>query len=200
MNFLAHIVLSGNREGVIMGNYVGDFIKGLLTAEKTKNWNEDYLLGLKLHRFIDSFTDTHELVRETKKVAAVSSGKLAGIVMDIYFDYFLARYFDAYFPVPLAVYTHDFYSILEKNEHLVPEIMIPMMRSMVRQDWLTGYATIDGIDLTFQRLSRRADFLAPIRTAADDLQEHEDFYLEQFKRFFPELQKQSARFITENER
>jgi len=183
-----------------MGNYVGDFVKGLLTAEKTKDWNGDYLLGLKLHRFIDSFTDTHELVREAKKVAAVSNGKLAGIVTDIYFDHFLARYFDDFFPEPLFVYAHHFYTIIEKNEHMVPEVMIPMMRSMIRQDWLTGYATLEGIDLTFQRLSRRADFLAPIRTATKDLQEHESFYFEIFKLFFPVLQERSARFITENAR
>lgn len=200
MNFLAHILLSGNKEGVIMGNYVGDFIKGLLTEEKTKDWNQDYLLGLKLHRFIDSFTDTHELVKEAKRMAAGTHGKLSGIMTDIYFDYFLARYFADYVPEPLPVYAHHFYTVIEKNEHLVPPGMIPMVRSMIRQDWLTGYATLEGIDLTFQRLSRRADFLAPIRTAVSDLQEHEDFYREKFQLFFPELQMQADRFISDNAR
>ncbi|GGB80512.1 acyl carrier protein phosphodiesterase [Dyadobacter sediminis] len=199
MNFLAHILLSGNQEGVIMGNYVGDFIKGLLTEEKTKDWNPQYVLGLKLHRFIDSFTDTHELVREAKIRAARSNGKLAGIVTDIYFDYFLARYFQDYASEPLPVYAHHFYTIVEKNEHLIPPGMVPMVHSMIRQDWLTEYATLDGIDLTFQRLSRRAGFLAPIRTAVSELREHEDFYHEKFNRFFPELQMQSARFISGNE-
>ncbi|KAA6439165.1 DUF479 domain-containing protein [Dyadobacter flavalbus] len=199
MNFLAHILLSGNKEGVIMGNYVGDFIKGLLTEEKTKDWNPDYVLGLKLHRFIDSFTDTHELVRDTKKMAAASNGKLAGIVTDIYFDYFLAKYFNDYASEPLHVYAHHFYTITERNEHLIPPGMVPMVRSMIRQDWLTCYATLDGIDLTFQRLSRRAGFLAPIRTAVSELREHEDFYHEKFNRFFPELQMQADRFISGNE-
>ncbi len=44
MNFLAHILLSGENEGVMMGNYVGDFIKGRLTDEKTASWNPDYVL------------------------------------------------------------------------------------------------------------------------------------------------------------
>ncbi|MCF0069922.1 acyl carrier protein phosphodiesterase [Dyadobacter sp. CY261] len=198
MNFLAHILLSGENEGVMMGNYVGDFIKGRLTEEKTANWNPNYVLGLKLHRFIDSFTDSHPEVREAKDVAAVTQGKLAGIVMDIYFDYFLAKNFAHYHGEPLRVYAHRTYSIVEKNEHLIPETMIPMVRSMIRQDWLTAYATLDGIDTTFHRLSRRAEFLAPISTAVSDLRANEAFYYTKFLSFFPELRREAGQFIIEN--
>ncbi|GGM91615.1 ACP phosphodiesterase [Dyadobacter beijingensis] len=198
MNFLAHILLSGENEGVMMGNYVGDFIKGRLTEEKTALWNPDYVVGLKLHRFIDSFTDSHPEVLEAKDVAAVTQGRLAGIVMDIYFDYFLAKNFIDYQREPLLVYAHRMYSIIERNEHLIPETMIPMVRSMIRQDWLTTYATLDGIDTTFRRLSRRAEFLAPISTAVSDLRANEDFYYTRFLSFFPELRRQAGQFIAEN--
>ncbi|MCE6992189.1 ACP phosphodiesterase [Dyadobacter sp. CY323] len=195
MNFLAHILLSGEREGVIMGNYVGDFVKGRLTEDKTANWNPEYVLGLKLHRFIDSFTDTHPYVQEAKKVAAKTQGKLGGIVMDIYFDYFLARYFSHYHTESLRVYAHNIYSLIEKNQYLIPETMIPMVRAMIRQDWLTTYATFEGIDLTFQRLSRRAPFLEPISKAGRDLRENEAFYYDQFRLFYPELERHCAEFI-----
>ncbi|WP_439557424.1 ACP phosphodiesterase [Dyadobacter sp.] len=198
MNFLAHILLSGESEGIMMGNYVGDFVKGRLTPEKTANWNPEYVLGLKLHRFIDSFTDTHPEVLNAKQRAARTQGKLAGIVMDIYFDYFLAKHFGDYHPEPLRVYVHSKYSEIEKNEYLIPESMIPMVRSMIRQDWLTGYATLEGIDTTFNRLSRRADYLYPIKFAAKDLEENEAFYYGKFLAFFPELQANAAKFIVDN--
>nr|WP_295928628.1 acyl carrier protein phosphodiesterase [uncultured Dyadobacter sp.] len=198
MNFLAHILLSGEREGVMMGNYVGDFIKGRLTDEKTANWNPDYVLGLKLHRFIDSYTDRHPDVLDAKDVAAVSQGKLAGIVMDIYFDYFLAKNFQHYHSEPLLVYAHRMYSVIGRNEHLIPETMVPMVRSMIRQDWLTTYETLEGIDTTFRRLSRRADFLAPIQEAVSDLRENEAFYYSKFISFFPDLRSQAGQFIAEN--
>lgn len=198
MNFLAHILLSGENEGVMMGNYAGDFIKGRLTDEKTANWNPDYVLGLKLHRFIDSFTDTHPDVLQAKDVAAAAIGKLSGIVMDIYFDYFLAKNFGEYHSEPLPLYAHRIYSIIEKNEHLVPQTMIPMARSMVRQDWLTTYATLDGIDITFHRLSRRADFLAPIYGAVSDLRANEAFYYSKFLSFFPDLRKEVGQFVDKN--
>lgn len=198
MNFLAHILLSGENEGVMMGNYVGDFIKGRLSKEKTANWNPDYVVGLKLHRFIDSFTDTHPEVSEAKDVAAVTQGKLAGIVMDIYFDYFLAKNFEHYYKEPLFIYAHRMYSVIERNQHLIPETMVPMVRSMIRQDWLNTYATLDGIDTTFKRLSRRAEFLVPISAAVSDLRANEAFYYTKFLSFFPELRRQAGQFIAEN--
>lgn len=198
MNFLAHILLSGENEGVMMGNYVGDFIKGRLSDEKTANWNPDYVLGLKLHRFIDSFTDKHPEVLEAKDVAAVTQGKLAGIVMDIYFDYFLAKNFEHYHHEPLFVYAHRMYSVIDRNAHLVPETMVPMVRAMIRQDWLNTYETLEGINTTFQRLSRRAEFLAPISGAVIDLQANEEFYYTKFLSFFPELRRQAGQFIVEN--
>ncbi|MCF2517305.1 ACP phosphodiesterase [Dyadobacter sp. CY351] len=195
MNFLAHILLSGNKEGVVMGNFVGDFIKGRLTDEKTAEWDPDFVTGLKLHRHIDFFTDQHEIVREATHKAALSQGKLAGIVMDIYFDYFLAQHFDQFQAEPLFTYTRNIYALIRKNEHFIPEHMTRMVQAMIREDWLTSYATLEGVELTFHRMSRRATYLAPLRNAMLELRENEEFYRDKFLRFFPELQKQSEEFI-----
>ena len=183
MNFLAHLLLSGNNEGVIIGNYAGDFVKGRLTEEKTLSWNQDYLIGIKLHRFIDSFTDAHPIVRETKRVVAVSHGKLAGIVLDIYFDYFLAKYFDYFSEESLGAYSQRMYTVFRDHQDLVPVEMVRMMNAMIKQDWLTAYSTIDGMALTFSRLSRRAFFLAPLSNAAVELQNNEAYYQLQFDLF-----------------
>ncbi|WP_026628785.1 acyl carrier protein phosphodiesterase [Dyadobacter alkalitolerans] len=195
MNFLAHILLSGNKERVMMGNYVGDFIKGRLTDEKTAEWDPDFVTGLKLHRHIDFFTDQHEIVREATHKAALSQGKLAGIVMDIYFDYFLAQHFDQFQAGSLFTYTRNIYALIRKNEHLIPEHMTRMVQAMIHEDWLTSYATLEGVELTFHRMSRRATYLAPLRNAMLELRENEEFYRDKFLRFFPELQKQSEEFI-----
>ena len=195
MNFLAHILLSGSKEGVIMGNYVGDFVKGRLTDERTANWDADYVTGLKLHRFIDFYTDHHEVVREATHKAALTQGKLSGIVMDIYFDYFLAKHFDRFSAEPLFLYIRNTYALIERNERFITAEMAPMVRSMIKQDWLTSYATLEGIDLTFHRLARRASFLAPLHNAMLELKENEAFYHEKFFAFFPELQREAEQFI-----
>ncbi|WP_221392253.1 ACP phosphodiesterase [Dyadobacter sp. NIV53] len=198
MNFLAHLLLSGDKSAVIMGNYVGDFVKGRLTDEKTVNWNQEYVAGLKLHRHIDMFTDSHPVVREAKNKVAEVHGRIAGIIVDIYFDYFLAKYFNHFCSESLLAYSDRMYTVIQKNEYLIPEAMIPMSRSMIRQDWLNSYATFEGIDLTFNRMSRRADFLVSIKDAGLELRKNEEFYFQKFRTFFPELQEISAAFITEN--
>lgn len=181
-----------------MGNFAGDFVKGLLTHEKTMNWDKDYLLGVKLHRFIDAFTDSHPIVRETKRAVAQTQGKLAGIALDIYFDYFLAKDFGHYSPEALEHYVPAMYAVFKRNEMLIPSQMTPMVSAMVEQDWLTSYATITGIGLTFRRLSRRAFFLSTISDAHLELQEGESYYQLQFNAFFPELQIASAEFLAMN--
>ena len=199
MNFLAHLLLSGENEEIITGNYVGDFVKGRLTGDKIAGWSADFLLGVKLHRQIDMFTDEHETVREAKRMASKMLGKTAGIAVDIYFDYFLAKYFDQFCTQSLQAYSIRMYTLLEKNNNLIPEHMKPMVRSMIRQDWLNMYETLDGIKLTFERLSRRAYFLDVLVGAEKDLAAHEEFYNAKFNLFFPQLQAEAKRFINENQ-
>lgn len=198
MNFLAHLLLSGENEEVITGNFVGDFIKGRLSGEKVAGMSADYLLGLKLHRHIDMYTDEHPTVREAKRMAAKVLGKTAGIATDIYFDYFLAKYFDQFCSEPLKSYSDRMYRVIGDNDRLIPEHMKSMVRTMVRQDWLNTYETLEGIKLTFSRLSRRADFLDVLVLAERDLANNEEFYHNKFSIFFPQLQAEAALFIKEN--
>jgi acyl carrier protein phosphodiesterase len=200
MNFLAHLLLSGNNEEVILGNYVGDFIKGRLTGDKIAGWSDDFLLGLKLHRHIDMYTDEHPTVREAKRKAAEILGKTAGIAIDIYFDYFLARNFEQFCSESLELYKARIYRVIETNEDLIPLVMKPMVRSMIRQDWLNSYQTLEGISLTFRRLSGRASFLDVLVTAGEDLVANEEFYHDRFNVFFPQLQSEAERFLRENGR
>jgi acyl carrier protein phosphodiesterase len=199
MNFLAHLLLSGESEGIMIGNYAGDFIKGFLTEEKTKDWDKNYLLGVKLHRFIDGFTDTHPVVRDTKRTVSYVHGKLGGIIVDVYFDYFLAKDFERFSTIPLTDYAHNVYRLLTENEQMIPASVAHLAKVMIRQDWLNAYATLEGIELTFNRLSGRAPFLATISNAATELRANEVYYQRQFEAFFPELQQRADRFIRENQ-
>ena len=198
MNFLAHLLLSGDNEEVIIGNYVGDFIKGRLTGDKIDGWSDNFLLGVKLHRHIDMFTDEHPTVREAKRMAAKILGKTAGIAIDIYFDYFLAKYFNQFCEETLNRYSLRLYQVIRENDALIPDHMKSMVRTMIKQDWLNTYETLDGIKLTFERLSRRADFLDVLNMAEKDLEENEAFYHNKFNIFFPQLQAEAARFIAQN--
>lgn len=199
MNFLAHLMLSGDREEVIMGNYVADFIKGKLTPERVKDWSADYLLGIRLHRFIDSYTDSHVAVRQIRHRVALTHGKVAGVAVDIYFDHFLARQFGQYRQETLPNFCARMYSVVRKHQQLVPPAMVPMADSMIRHNWLVGYSEIAGIGRSFQGLASRFAFMANIRGAEQDLVKNYLYYESLFRPFFAELEEVTQHFIQQNQ-
>lgn len=54
MNYLGHLFLAGKDEHSIVGNYLGDFIKGNL---ETHNINKEIKPGIHMHRKIDALAD-----------------------------------------------------------------------------------------------------------------------------------------------
>ncbi len=195
MNFLAHLALSGNRVGIILGNYTGDFIKGKLTPERTASWSDEYKVGVELHRFIDSFTDSHSSVLRAKRILSQTHPKVAGVALDIYYDYFLANHFSGYYKVDLTEFVKDSYALILQNRALVPEAMLPMAEAMIRHDWLLHYKTIPGIGRSFQGLANRFPFMAAIRGAEMELLRNEEVYEASFLEFYPGLMAASQGFI-----
>ncbi len=198
MNFLAHVALSGEREGVLMGNYVGDFIKGQLTPLRTESWSADFLLGVKLHRYIDHFTDTNPRVLQAKRFLAKKHPKVAGVALDIYFDYFLANHFSEFYEEDLAHFVNHSYAIITENKDLIPAAMLPMAEAMIRHDWLLNYKDIPGIKRSFDGLSRRFAFMAAIKNAEIELQQNEATYEAAFLEFYPKLMVACEQFIKTN--
>ena len=195
MNFLAHLALSGNREGIVMGNFTGDFVKGKLTPLRTASWSEEYRVGVELHRHIDSFTDTHPSVLGAKRILSKAHPKVAGVALDIFFDYFLANHFSRYYQMALTEFVRSSYGVIIQNKTLIPVAMLPMAEAMIRHDWLNNYKTIPGIQRSFEGLSHRFKFMTAIRGAENELMRHESLYEEAFLEFYPSLQVAASDFI-----
>ncbi len=198
MNFLAHVALSGEREGVLMGNYVGDFIKGQLTALRTESWSADFKLGVELHRYIDHFTDNNPGVIQAKRVLAIKHPKVAGVALDIYFDYFLANNFSRYYQKDLAGFVTHSYTVIQRNKQLIPAAMLPMAEAMIRHDWLYGYSTLPGIKRSFDGLSRRFAFMAAIQGAEEELLRNQNTYEDAFLTFYPKLKIACEKYIDDH--
>jgi acyl carrier protein phosphodiesterase len=195
MNFLAHLMLSGEQEEVIMGNFVADFIKGKLLPERVVGWSPEFLLGVRLHRFIDSYTDAHPLVRQVRHRVALRHPKVAGVAVDMFFDHFLANHFEQYHAETLPNFCAKMYRIIDRHQALVPLAMQPMARAMVQQHWLEGYAEVAGIGRALEGLARRFPFMVAIRGAEKDLLCNYELYEQQFHSFFRELEVASDAFI-----
>lgn len=198
MNFLAHLLLSGDCENTIMGNFTGDFVKGKLTDSRVRDWDADYTRGVRLHRFIDNFTDTHDEVRLMRRNIGRSYTRVTGVAVDIFFDHFLAIDFQQYSSEKFPDFCERMYGVVERNDALVPPEMKPMVTAMIRYKWLQGYSTLEGIERALSGLANRYEFMADIKGAEKDLITNFELYQGCFNRFFPELMNAAQHFLTDN--
>lgn len=183
MNFLAHIYLSGDDKAITIGNFIADGIRG----NDYKKFPKDIQTGIILHRHIDTFTDTHEIVRQSTKRLHKNYGHYSGVIVDILYDHFLAKNWKTYSNVPLAKYVGDFYDLLEDNFDILPTRVQKMMPYMIANNWLLSYASVDGIAKVLEGMNRRTQNRSKMNLAVNELEEFYDAFETEFTLFFAEL-------------
>lgn len=183
MNFLAHLYLSGPDDDDLVGNLLGDFIKGPLADTPPR-----YRDGIELHRRIDSFTDDHVTVATSRRRIEGERRRFAGVIVDMCYDHFLARDWDQHTDEPLEAFSARVYGLLrERRDHLPPRLAraLPWMQ---RQDWLVSYREPAGIALALNGIGRRLKRGNALSGAGDELLTHYEGLGEDFRAFFPELE------------
>jgi acyl carrier protein phosphodiesterase len=188
MNFLSHIYLSGNSEGLIIGNFIADSVKG----SNFNFFSDEVKQGILLHRKIDTFTDTHPVVEESKVRLREKYRKYAGVIVDVYYDHFLAKNWKDYSAVSLSTYVQNIYRIIEDNRAILPEKSAHFTDYMLRYNILEAYARLSGIEQVLRGMAGRTSFQSNMEYAIHDLEEHYHLFEEEFKRFFPELRNYAS--------
>jgi acyl carrier protein phosphodiesterase len=183
LNFLAHLYLSQNNTDIMTGNFMADSVKG----NKFKQYTADVQKGILLHREIDSFTDTHDIVRRSKRRLHERYGLYAGVVIDIFYDHFLAKNWDQYSAIPLEVYVNSVYQILNQNFDVLPPATQNMLPYMIEYDWLYNYQFLKGMQEVFDGMNRRTKNRVQMNLATQDLQEHYQDFESDFTEFFADL-------------
>jgi len=151
MNYLAHAFLSKHNKDLLIGNFIADHIRG----NDFKNYSPEIVKGIHLHRNIDAFTDGHEEFKKSKRVFYDGFEKYSGILVDIYFDYFLAKNFTLYSDKPLDVFSKDVYKIYEDHRHLLPYSSSRFLEYVIQNNIYKEYANLDGIKTVLYHLSHR---------------------------------------------
>lgn len=185
MNFLAHIYLSGNNDLLKIGNFMADSIRG----NSYENYPEEIKKGILLHRSIDSFTDMHPVYRKSKHRLHEKYGHYSGVIMDIFYDHFLAKNWANYSNKKLEEYADEFYQLLQDNYDLLTAKIQGMMPYMIARNWLVSYASISGLEMILFQMDHRTKNRVAMHESIVELQK---FYLEfetEFTQFFEELQK-----------
>ena len=195
MNYLAHFCLSFGQEPLIVGNLLGDFVRGRLDNPRNAIYPEAIRTGIKLHRHIDSFTDTHPEVKICRDLLPNKFGHYKGVIVDMYFDYFLAKNFADYHSEPLSAFAQNVYRVLTKNDEHIPESAKLMVKSMIKYDWLTHYQYMEGMRRSFAGMAKRFEILKGIDEADEELQKNEQRYEPHFRAFFPQLEQNCREFM-----
>ena len=183
MNYLAHLYLADNSPGSLIGGLLGDFVKGPLDNA----YDDDITKGTLIHRRIDSFSDSHEKVFESKRLISPKRSRFSGIIIDVCFDHFLARSWSEYSNEELADFTRKVYVLLSKYSHILPYKPRSIIPKMIEEDWLGSYQYIEGIGQIMDRVSRRLTRGEGMLGAVKELETNYEKMEENFKSFFPEL-------------
>lgn len=183
MNFLAHIYLSGNSDLIKIGNFMADGIHG----KNFEDFPEEVGKGIMLHRAIDTFTDFHPVFRKSKHRLHEKYGHYSGVIVDMFYDHFLAKNWSDYSDVRLEDYTLHFYYILKENYNILTDKTKEMMPYMIEYNWLSSYATIDGLAEILRQMDRRTKYRSNMQYSVNELKEFYSDFEEEFAQFFDEL-------------
>lgn len=183
MNFLAHIYLSGTNELVTIGNFVSDGIRG----NKYKTFPDAMQAGILLHREIDTFTDAHPIFRQSTKRLHNTYGHYSGVIVDIFYDHFLAKNWDKYSETPLSIYVDDFYKSLIAHIDILPERFKKLTPFMIADNWLLSYASIEGIQFVLDGMNLRTKGRSEMNKATNELKLYYIEFENEFFQFFEEL-------------
>lgn len=152
MNFLAHLFLADDDELSLVGNLMGDFVKGRLENIELP---EAVIEGVRLHRLIDSYTDAHPRVHQSKQRFPSARRRYAGIVVDMLYDHFLALHWGRYRAEPLPQFAARAYRALLNHQHILPAKLLHILPYMIEDDWLCSYQRFESSCAALDRMARR---------------------------------------------
>lgn len=185
MNFLAHLYLSQNNTNLIIGNFIADGIKG----KDLQQFSSAIQEGIVLHRAIDTFTDAHPIFRKSKRRLNARYRHYDSVIIDIFYDYFLAKNWHNYSAIPLDIYTQGIYSVLGKNESIFPENSKRFYDYMVEYNILYNYQYLEGIERVLKGMNNRTKGKSQMDLAIEDLRILTKEFEEDFTVFFKDIKE-----------
>ena len=185
MNFLAHIYLSGDNDLVKIGSFMADSIRG----HSYDVYPEDIQKGILLHRSIDSFTDMHPIYRQSKHRLHEKYGHYSGVIMDIFYDHFLAKNWKTYSDENLDEYAENFYLLLKENYDVLTDRVKGMMPYMIARNWFVSYSTIAGLEMIMFQMDHRTKNRVDMHQSMVELKQYYTEFENEFRLFFEELRQ-----------
>ncbi len=162
-----------------------------IRGKQFEHFPEDVQRGILLHRFIDTYTDSHDIFRKSTKRLHERYHHYAGVIVDIVYDHFLAKNWSQYSDEKLELFVKRFYHSLHDNYDILTEKTQGLMPYMIERNWLLSYRTTEGIHNILTQMDRRSKNISQMQYAIEELIQFYDEFEEEFTLFFEEMREQA---------
>ena len=193
MNYLAHAYLADNSDEFLIGSFIGDFVKGAVG----NRFSREVADGIIFHRKIDAFADTHAVTIASKRVFSGPHYRFAGIILDVCYDHFLSKHWTVYSEIKLPIFITRVYDLLQQHVDILPEKLKSVLPHLLKHNWLEGYATLKGVEVTLERISKRFKRDIHLTESMQDIKKNYGLLEKNFEAFFPDLIKFSRTYLIE---
>lgn len=190
MNFLFHMLLSGDDGQILIGNFMGDFVKGPLADR----FPERIRQGLTLHRRIDSFASRDDLFRRSRLRLDPHYGLYRGVLIDLFYDHFLATEWNSWSDESFDLFLARTRSIIESQLHEMPERLQKLV-PIIFEELLPSYSEVEGIGSALERMSRRVTRTNPLAGGEAELVRHYEALRGDFRGFMLLVRRFAADFV-----
>ncbi len=183
MNYLAHLYLSGNSDEQLIGNLLGDFVKGFIKDQ----FSEDVRKGLILHRKIDSFTNSHSIAQANRNLFSPDRRRFAGIITDVCYDHFLIKNWADYSDIDLHEFISNVHQILQNHKHFFKGKLKFLLFRRTLEHLLKINESMEGIEFTLDKISNRMKRGEKLKGALKEIEENYEAIEVSFNGFFTDL-------------
>ncbi len=190
LNYLFHLYLSGDDPDTLTGNFMGDFVKGPLGDA----YPPPLRRGIELHRRIDSFAQQQPQFTRSRLRLGAEFGLYRGILVDVFYDHFLAANWHLWSSEPLTDYLRRTRMTVEARRDKLPERLQEII-PIIFENMIPSYLEVDGVGRALARMSKRVKRSNPLAGGGAELSRHYQGLHEDFLEFLPAARQFCAHFL-----
>jgi acyl carrier protein phosphodiesterase len=183
MNWLAHLLLSEPTPAFRIGNLLPD----ILPSRELESLGREFQRGIRRHRQIDAFTDSHAIVRRSIVLLGPAYRRFGGILTDMFYDHFLACDWHRYSESTLKDFSSTIYSSFDSLRQDLPPTASIRLQQIKAADLLCSYREIDGIRCALDRIGARLRRPVALGESIAELELHYEALHADFTEFFTDL-------------
>jgi len=184
MNFLAHLFLGPRDPERALGSLLGDFVRGPVSSLALP---EGVREGIWLHRRIDSFTDSHPLIAQSRTRVSAERRRYAGIMIDMFYDHLLATHWDRFADQSIGAFTAQMYPLLRAQRAVIPDNAWRVIDHMTEHDWLGSYVRMASLHRALDNISLRLRRTNTLPGSASELEQDYAGFEADFLAFMPQV-------------